>query len=107
MNWLRHYLLAMGGSLQLLNMVTFKDREALKAVPYDVRQWIYMAMDLLAGCLAYAVSSAQGTYTESTRRNFLLTHGLRFISSHRARKLHRTGVAEEKMNSIPPEPQKA
>ncbi len=58
-----------------------------------------MAMDLLAGCLAYAVSSVQGTFSESTRRSFFLTHGRTFISSTRARKLYRCGQSGDRMNA--------
>ena len=99
MGWLRPYLLSMGGSLQLLGSVVFGKPEALKQVKLGDRQRILMAMDLLAGCLAYAVSSVQGTYSEATRRNFLLTHGRKFISSTRAKRLYRSGQADERMNA--------
>ena len=101
MTWLRPYLLAMGGFFQLLCMVTFQDKEALEGVKPEVRQRIFMAMDLLSGCLAYSTASIAGLYTEQTRRNFLLTHGLRFISSTRARKFFKYGQSDEKMNADP------
>ena len=101
MGWLRPYLLSMGGSLQLLGSVVFGKPEALKSVKLGDRQRILMAMDLLSGCLAYAVSSVQGSYSESMRRNFLLTHGRKFISSTRAKRLYRCGQADDRMNACP------
>ena len=89
MSWVQPYLLAMGGALQLLDMVTFKNPEVLRVIPVEARQRILMSMDLLSGCLSYAVSTVQGTYNETIRRNFLLTHGLKFVSTERARKRYR------------------
>ena len=100
MGWVRPYLMAMGGALQLLDMVTFKSPETLRTIPVAARQRILMSMDLLSGCLTYATSTIEGTYNESLRRNFLLTHGLRFVSSERARKLYRYGVGEDKMRGV-------
>ena len=101
MSWVQPYLLAMGGALQLLDMVTFKNPEVLRVIPVEARQRILMSMDLLSGCLNYAVSTVQGTYNESIRRTFLLTHGLKFMSTERARKLYRYGIGQEKMNAGP------
>jgi len=101
MSWVQPYLLAMGGALQLLDMVTFKNPEVLRVIPVEARQGILMSMDLLSGCLNYAVSTVQGTYNESIRRTFLLTHGLKFMSTERARKLYRYGIGQEKMNAGP------
>ena len=84
----------------MLDMVTFKSPETLRTIPVAARQRILMSMDLLSGCLAYATSTIEGTYNESLRRNFLLTHGLRFVSTERARKLYRYGVGEDKMRGI-------
>ena len=99
MTWLRPYLLAMGGSLQPLGSVTFDEPDAMKELKPGVRQRVLITMDLLSGCLAYAVSSVQGTYSEATRRNFLLTHGRKFISSTRAKRRYRSGQADERMNA--------
>ena len=101
MTWLRPYLLAMGGSFQLLCVVTFQGTEALKGFKAEVRQRIFMAMNLLWGCLAYSTASTSGRYSETTRRNFLVTHGLRLISSPRARKFFKRGQSDEKMNADP------
>ena len=46
-------------------------------------------------------STVQGTYDETVRRNFLLTHGLKFVSTERARKRYRHGVGQEKMKAEP------
>ena len=62
MGWVRPYLMAMGGALQLLDMVAFKSPETLRTTPVEARQRILMSMDLLSGCLAYATSTVEGTY---------------------------------------------
>ena len=49
MGWVRPYLMAMGGALQLLDMVTFKSPETLRTIPVAARQRILMSMDLLSG----------------------------------------------------------
>ena len=81
--------------------MVFGKPEALKNVKLGDRQRILMAMDLLSGCRADAVSSVQGTYNEATRRTFLWTHGRKFISSTRAKRLYRCGQADDRMNAFP------
>ena len=95
--WVRPYLLAMGAALQLLGQLIFTEKalDRQKAL----RQKALIAMDLLAGALAYGVSSVKNEYDEATRRNFLLTHGKKFISAARAKKLFRTGVSQKNMGA--------
>ncbi len=58
-----------------------------------------IAMDLLAGALAYGVATVRQEYDEATRRNFLLTHGKKFTSASRSKKPFRTGVSAKAMGA--------
>ena len=56
--WIRPYLLSMGAALQLLGQLIFTEKALDKQKTY--RQKALIAMDLLAGALAYGVSTVQG-----------------------------------------------
>ena len=81
--WLKLYLLNMGAALQLLGTFTQGDRPAIRDLDDDLKQRILMAMDLLSGVLAYAISFLTGEYEEGVRRGFLMTGGRRFVSVER------------------------
>ena len=59
------------------------DRPAIRDLDDDLKQRILMAMDLLSGVLAYAISFLTGEYEEGVRRGFLMTGGRRFVSVER------------------------
>ena len=93
-------MLSLGAALQILGLLAFKGSE-FKQLKKEVKQKVMIAMDLLAGCLAYSVSTTRNEYDEMTRRSFLLTHGKRFIGQARASRLHRTGGKMRNMKAGP------
>lgn len=62
------------------------------------RQKVFMSMGVLGGMLVYGHSHLTGEFGEQTRRGFLMTHGLQFISSRRAHRAFRRAQAHKKMN---------
>ena len=55
-------------------------------------------MDLVASCPTYGILTAEGQLDEATRRNLLLTQGMRFITPDRTKRAHRSTVSAQKMN---------
>ena len=81
--WLKLYLLNMGAALQLLGTFVQGERPAIRDLDDNLKQRIMMAMDILSGVLAYAISFLTGEYDEAVRRGFLMTGGRRFVSVER------------------------
>ena len=73
----------MGAALQLLGTFVRGERPAIRDLDDHLQQRIMMAMDLLSGVLAYAISFLTGEYDEAVRRGFLMTGGRRFVSVER------------------------
>ena len=80
----------MAAAFQILGGLAFRGAE-FRNLTRGARQKLLIAMDCLAGCLVYSVSTVKGEYDEATRKGFLLTHGKRFISHWRANRIFRTG----------------
>jgi hypothetical protein len=95
---LRPYLLSMGACLQILNEMAFGTMKEFDGLSKTSRQKLYIAMDLVASCLTYGILTAEGQLDEATRRNLLLTQGMRFITPDRIKRAHRSTVSAQKMN---------
>ena len=92
------YILGCGTAFQILCLCFFKNKE-LQKLSNGGRALLLMAMDALAGMIAYGSSTVKNEHDEATRKSFLLTHGRRFVSRTRAARLCRAAGKSAKMNA--------
>ena len=62
-------------------------KKALDGIKKPRRQKALIAMDLLSGCMTFGVSTIRGEFDPNTRLGLLLTHGKRFASQQRLRRI--------------------
>ena len=81
------------------------DGKEIKSLPATVRQKVLVAMDVLAGVLAYGMTWVRGQFDEETRRTFLCVEPQAFVSEIWAKKAQKqaNGLRAMRVTEAPQE----
>ena len=101
--WIQVYLLHIAMALTVLGTLAGNDGKEIKSLPPSVRQKVLVAMDVLAGVLAYGMPWVREQFDKETRRTFLYVGRKAFVSEMWARKAQKqaNGFRAMRVTEVP------